>query len=69
VPFKECSLTRYDIFTADECFLTGTAAEVIPVVALDRRTIGSGQPGPLTAKFLEAYHQLVMSTGTPFAQS
>jgi branched-chain amino acid aminotransferase len=45
VPFKEQSLTRYDIYTADECFLTGTAAEVIPVVELDRRPIGEGVPG------------------------
>ncbi|MES2475060.1 MAG: branched-chain-amino-acid transaminase [Verrucomicrobiota bacterium] len=67
VPFKECSLTRYDIFTADECFLTGTAAEVIPVVALDRREIGDGKPGPFTAKFLKAFHELAMSTGTPYA--
>jgi branched-chain amino acid aminotransferase len=67
VPFKECSLTRYDIYTADECFLTGTAAEVIPVVALDRREIGDGKPGPFTAKFLTAFHELAMSTGTPYA--
>ena len=67
MPFKECSLTRYDIFTADECFLTGTAAEVIPVVALDCRIIGTGKPGPLTARFLAAFHELAMSTGTPFA--
>lgn len=65
VPVVEKSLTRYDIFTADECFLTGTAAEVIPVVALDRRTIGSGKPGPFTSRFLDAFHQLAMSTGTP----
>jgi branched-chain amino acid aminotransferase len=66
VPVVERTLTRYDIFTADECFLTGTAAEVIPVVSLDRRVIGSGKPGPFTARFLEAYHELVMTTGTPF---
>jgi branched-chain amino acid aminotransferase len=65
VPVVEKSLTRYDIFTADECFLTGTAAEVIPVVELDRRTIGTGKPGPFTARFLEAFHSLAMSTGTP----
>lgn len=67
VPFKECSLTRYDIFTADECFLTGSAAEVIPVVALDRRVIGTGKPGPFTSKFLAAFHELAMSTGTLYA--
>ncbi len=66
VPFRERSLTRYDIFIADECFLTGTAAEVIPVVALDRRAIGSGKPGPLTQRFMEAFKHLVNSTGTPF---
>ncbi|RYD17580.1 MAG: branched-chain-amino-acid transaminase [Verrucomicrobiaceae bacterium] len=67
VPFQERSLTRYDIYTADECFLTGTAAEVIPVVALDRRTIGSGKPGPFTERFLKAFHELATSTGTPYA--
>ncbi|MCU0752694.1 MAG: branched-chain-amino-acid transaminase [Akkermansiaceae bacterium] len=66
VPVVEKSLTRYDIFTADECFLTGTAAEVIPVVALDRRTIGTGKPGLFTARFLDAFHALAMTTGTPF---
>jgi branched-chain amino acid aminotransferase len=65
VPVVERSLTRYDIFTADECFLTGTAAEVIPVVALDRRVIGSGKPGPFTQRLLAAFHELAMSTGTP----
>ncbi|MCB1131620.1 MAG: branched-chain-amino-acid transaminase [Verrucomicrobiae bacterium] len=65
VPVIERSLTRYDIFTADECFLTGTAAEVIPVVALDRRVIGSGKPGPFTGRFLDAFHKLALSTGTP----
>ena len=67
IPFKEQSLTRYDIFTADECFLTGTAAEVIPVVSLDRRIIGSGEPGPDTHRFLKAFHELVSTTGTPVA--
>ena len=63
----ERSLTRYDIFISDECFLTGTAAEVIPVVQLDRRKIGEGVPGPLTRKFIEAFKELANSTGTPFA--
>jgi branched-chain amino acid aminotransferase len=67
IPFKERSLTRYDIFTADECFLTGTAAEVIPVIALDRRVIGTGKPGPATARFMAGFSELTMSTGTPFA--
>lgn len=62
---EEQTLTRYDIFTADECFLTGTAAEVIPVVSLDRRKIGSGKPGVLTRRFLDAFHELAASSGTP----
>jgi branched-chain amino acid aminotransferase len=66
IPLVEKSLTRYDIYTADECFLTGTAAEVIPVVAYDRRVIGDGTPGPVTRRVLEAYKDLVNRTGTPF---
>lgn len=64
VPAVERSLTRYDIFTADECFLTGTAAEVIPVVSLDRREIGDGRPGTVTRRFIEAFRELAGSTGT-----
>jgi branched-chain amino acid aminotransferase len=67
IPVRERSLTRYDIFTADECFLTGTAAEVIPVVSLDRRKIGNGNPGPLSLRIMEAYRDLALSTGTPIA--
>ena len=58
-------LTRYDLYTADEVFLTGTAAEVIPVVNIDRRSIGSGQPGPVTRRLAKAFHRLASSTGTP----
>ena len=65
VPKVERQLTRYDIFIADECFLTGTAAEVIPVVELDRRKIGAGTPGPITRRFIAAYKELVSTTGTP----
>jgi branched-chain amino acid aminotransferase len=63
----ERPMTRYDIYIADECFLTGTAAEVIPVVSLDRRVIGDGKPGPITKRFLEAFHRIATSTGTPVA--
>jgi branched-chain amino acid aminotransferase len=65
VPTIECELTRYDIYIADECFLTGTAAEVIPAVQLDRRLIGNGQPGPFTLKFIESFRELTRTTGTP----
>ena len=58
-------MTRFDIMTADECFLTGTAAEVIPAVELDHRPVGEGVPGPLTARFIKAYRALVLNSGTP----
>ena len=56
---REATLTRHDLYTAEECFLTGTAAEVIPVVEIDGRSIGTGRPGPVTAKLLAAFHALV----------
>lgn len=65
IPISEPNLTRYDIFTADECFLTGTAAEVIPAIQLDQRPIGDGKPGPITRRFMERFHELTLSTGTP----
>ena len=64
VTMTEPNLTRYDIMTADECFLTGTAAEVVPVIGLDGRVIGSGKPGPLTLKLIEEFHKLTRAEGT-----
>ena len=58
IPVEEVALTRYDVYTADECFLTGTAAEVIPVVKCDGRAIGTGKPGPITRQLRERFHQL-----------
>jgi branched-chain amino acid aminotransferase len=58
IPVQQIGLVRHDIFIADECFLTGSAAEIIPVVKLDSRTIGTGQPGPLTRKLTERFHRL-----------
>ena len=55
----ERTMDRQDIYTADECFLTGTAAEVIPVVELDGRAIGVGKPGPITHDLRERFHALV----------
>jgi len=56
---REATLTRHDLYTAEECFLTGTAAEVIPVVAIDGRPIGSGVPGPVTRRLKDDFHALV----------
>jgi len=68
IPIHERDLTRYDIYTADECFLTGTAAEVIPAVQLDRILIGTGQPGPITLKLIASFRELTRRTGTPIYQ-
>jgi len=64
IPLRETDLTRYDIWCADECFLTGTGAEVIPVVKLDGRVIGSGKPGALTQRILASFRQRVRIEGT-----
>ena len=57
VPYREQALTRYDLWTADECFLTGTAAEVIPCVEVDHRPVGNGQPGEMTRKFIASFRE------------
>jgi branched-chain amino acid aminotransferase len=62
---SEPNLTRYDLFNADECFLTGTGAEVVPVVKIDGRVIGSGKPGAVTANLMSKYHALTKSSGEP----
>lgn len=62
---REPNLTRYDLFNASECFLTGTGAEIVPVVKIDGRVIGSGKPGPVTRKLMERYHALTRVSGEP----
>lgn len=66
ISIREASLTRYDIYTADESFLTGTAAETIPMVMLDEREIGNGRPGEFSLKLIDAFRKLVRSEGTAF---
>ena len=61
----ETDLTRYDLFNAEECFLTGTAAELMPVVKIDGRVVGAGTPGPVTANLTTQYHALTKSSGEP----
>jgi len=58
IPVLEENMTRYDLFTADECFLTGTAAEVIAVVKIDGRPVADGTPGPITRKLLACFRKL-----------
>jgi branched-chain amino acid aminotransferase len=63
LPIAEGLLTRYDFYTADECFMTGTGAEIVPVVRLDGRRIGSGSPGPVTAQIREQFATLCRCDG------
>lgn len=65
IPIREADITRYDIYTADECFLTGTAAEIIPAVELDSRLIHDGKPGPVTLRLTGLFRELTRNTGTP----
>jgi len=65
IPVAEPNLTRYDLFNAQECFLTGTGAELIPVVKIDGRVIGSGKPGAITRRLVEQYRALTKATGEP----
>ncbi|HEY4232926.1 MAG TPA: branched-chain-amino-acid transaminase [Lacipirellulaceae bacterium] len=58
IEVREVPLTKHDVYIADECFLTGSAAEVIPVVKVDSRTIGTGKPGPMTADLKKRFHAL-----------
>ena len=63
IRITEPQMTRYDIYTADECFLTGTAAEVIPTVRLDNRVIGDGHPGPVTRRLIARFNELTAGSG------
>jgi branched-chain amino acid aminotransferase len=65
IPVSEPNLTRYDLFNADECFLTGTGAELIPVTKIDGRVVGNGKPGPVTKSLVETYHALTQRSGEP----
>ena len=62
-PTLETAIALHDVYNADECFLTGTGAEVVPVVALDGREIADGKPGPITARLLADYRKLRVSDG------
>ena len=61
----EAEITRHDVFVADEAFLTGTAAEIIPLVKADSRPIGTGKPGPITLRMISRFREMTRETGTP----
>ncbi|MBU4377345.1 MAG: branched-chain-amino-acid transaminase, partial [Candidatus Omnitrophica bacterium] len=64
--FSEKVMTRHSLFNAEECFLTGTAAEIIPVIKIDNRVIGSGAPGKVTAKLMDEFRKLTKKDGTKY---
>jgi branched-chain amino acid aminotransferase len=63
IKVAEGYITRHELYNAQECFLTGTAAELIPVVKVDGRVIGEGKPGSVTRKLLNNFHQLTKKDG------
>lgn len=64
VPAAETKMGLHDLYNADEVFLTGTGAEIVPVVQIDGRKIGSGKPGPMTARLLEEFRRIRVREGT-----
>ena len=66
---EEGFYTLFDVYNADEAFLTGTGAEVGPIVEIDRRKIGAGVPGPITKEIIARFHEYAKNTGTPVAKS
>jgi branched-chain amino acid aminotransferase len=65
IPTEEALLNTHDLFVADECFVTGTGAEMLPVVAVSGRPIGRGKPGAVTQRLLAAFREHTRTTGTP----
>lgn len=65
LPVREYTLSLYDVYTADECFLTGTAAEIAPVARVDGRAIGDGKPGPITKRLMERFEEVTVTEGVP----
>ena len=66
VPRHEHVFTRHELYVSDECFLTGTAAEIIPVVKVDGRVIGSGKPGKITLELMKEFHKLTKTEGVKY---
>ena len=66
VPFKEKNMRLPEVYASDECFLTGTAAEIVPVTRVDNRVIGNGSPGPITLRLLAEFHELTKKYGVKY---
>jgi len=65
IEVSEANIGFFDIYTADEVFVTGTAAEIAPITVIDGRTVGDGKPGKITKKLMAAFRELTRSEGTP----
>lgn len=65
IPFRETNLGLYDLYTADEVFVTGTAAEIAPIVVIDGRKIGDGKPGKITKMLMDEFRKLTEVEGVP----
>ncbi len=65
IEFRETNIGLFDLYSADEIFVTGTAAEIAPITVIDGRTVGDGKPGKLTKKLMEEFRKLTESEGTP----
>ena len=66
IPVHEHVITRHEVYISDECFLTGTAAEIIPVVAVDGRIIGLGKPGKVTLNLKNKFRELTKRQGVKY---
>ncbi|MDD5196231.1 MAG: branched-chain-amino-acid transaminase [Candidatus Omnitrophica bacterium] len=66
IPAHEHVITRHEVYISDECFLTGTAAEIIPVVTVDGRVIGDGKPGKLTSLLLKKFREMTKTEGVRY---
>jgi len=65
IPFAERNLSLYDLYTADEVFVTGTAAEIAPIVEVDGRKVGDGKPGKITKRLMEEFEKVTQTEGVP----
>ncbi len=65
IQVREVELGFFDLYTADEVIVTGTAAEIAPIVTIDGRSIGSGRPGPITKQIMAAFKTITEQEGTP----
>ena len=66
IPVREEMMTRHDLYNAEECFLTGTAAEIAPIVKIDGRPIGTAKPGKVTLRLMKAFRALTKTDGVKY---